>query len=254
MPFSRHLPAFLLLLGLASPLSAHDLWLDLHPDPSAGKIVVHAVLGAKFPKVDEVKKVEGYLEPRLIAGRSAGPIPDFGKEPTLIGRVTTDQPFAVSVLGPTREIDLKVEEAREYLKEEVGLPPERIAAIVDGASPSVHETYSRILKAIRAKPQTTVPSPFGLPVEINLLSVRPAEPDRWEITFEVRKENQGVPDAFARILAAAKSTQHVRTDRNGRGRFSVPRGSPILIAYIELVSAEKGRYQTRWTNLAIFLK
>ena len=253
MPSSRYLVALLVLLAASSTSIGHDLWLDLQKDPASRKsIVVRAVLGAKFPKIDEVKKVEGYREARVIAGAPAGPLADFGAEPTLIGRVTTGQPFAVSVLGPTREIDLKIEEAREYLTEEVGLPPERIAAILEGASPTVHETYSRILKTIRLANDGGVPGgpPFGLPLEIELVKLDPVGPDRWDITFAVLKEGRPVPDAYTRILASARKTHKVRA-RRGYATISVPRGSPLLIAYIELTSAGRGRYETLWTNLSI---
>lgn len=241
---------------MSSPCVAHDLWLDLEQDPDSRKsIVIQAVLSAKFPKVDEVKKVEDYREPRMmVSGPPVQPLPDFGLEPTLVGRVTTDQPFAVSVLGPTREIDLKLDEAREYLAEEVGLPPGRIAAILDGDAPTVHETYSRILKGIGLRDYGKAPGglDFGLPIEIRLVRVNLVPPDGWDIKFEILKDGKPLPDAYARILAPARKTQGVRTDKLGSATVSLPRRGSVLIAYIELVSASKGRYETRWTNLAIF--
>ena len=253
----RHGLAFVLLLITSSPLYAHDLWLDLQKDPASGKaIVVRAVLGAKFPKTDEVKKVEDYREARVIAGAPAGPLADFGAEPTLVGRVTTQHPFAVSVLGPTREIDLKIDEARGYLEEEVGLSPERIAAILEGG-PTVHEVYTRILKAIDLR-SGDLPSPprleFGLPLEISLVKVDSSSPERWNLAFRILKDGKPLPNVQARVMGPSGKTQFVRTNPDGHATVSMPHGSPLLIAYIEVTSAGKGRYQTLWTNLAIFLR
>lgn len=250
-------PIALLLLAVSSPLAAHDLWLDLQKEPaSRTSIVVRAVLGAKFPKIDEVKKVEGYREARVIMdGAPGGPLADFKVEPTLVGRVTTDQPFAVSVLGPMREIDLKIDEAREYLGEEVGLSPEEIVSILEGGSPTVHETYSRTLKAIDLRwgdARLPSASSFSLPLEINLTKAE-SKSGGWELTYQILKDGKPIPGAHARIMAPSAKTQLPRTGQDGSAKVSVPRGGPVLIAYIELTSSGKGRYETRWTNLAIFL-
>ena len=243
-------------IALATPLAAHDLWLEPSEkaDP-AGRIEIRAVVGAKFPKGEEAKAATDYREIRIQQGQGVGPLVPPAGDPKLLGRVEGGAAFFVAALGPTREIDLKPEEVRGYLSEEAGLDAATLDAVLKGAGATLHETYSRFLKAlVIPKGAATVPAdtPMGLPLELVL--------SRWDrqadgtIAFGIglQREGRPVPGASLRMLTSRPGHQTLKTDGRGEAAGTLKATGPVLFAFIELAGHEPGRYSTRWTNLAVF--
>ena len=286
----------LLMAASLSGAFAHDLWLQPEQGSSApGTLRIRAVVGARFPKGEESKKAADYRDARSQRVGKMAPLADFGKEPTLLGSVKEKEAFFAAVIGPTREIDLKPNEVREYLTEELGTDAATIDSMLKDGGPTLHETYSRTLKAfVVPKGASSVPNffpppkqretpsapsevapadtgtisgpladvPFGLPLEIVLTRWDPGhDPKQCDrrhagpctsLAFQLLKDGKPLPGAFLRIVSADGKTQKVRTDQEGMTETrDVVRRGPVLIAFIELAASEKGRYETRWTNLAI---
>ncbi len=237
-------------------MQAHDLWLKPEQDSSEPKaILIRAVVGATFPKGEETKKASDYENARIQQKGTSEPIPDFAKDPKMLGRVAGGEAFFVSALGPTREIDLKPEEAREYLSEEVGLDQAAMAPLFEGAGLKLHETYSRTLKSLVIPPTASfVPLdvPFGLPLEICLLRYERAEDGRKSFAFRLLKDAKPLAGASLRVVGPDGKTRDARTNERGEAEASIVQGGPILIAFIELTGSGPGRYETRWINLAIY--
>ena len=243
-----------LLLSVSSALS-HDLWLQPEPDPSRpGGLVFRAVVGASFPKWEEAKQAADYSQVRTrTSGPPILPLP-APEDPTLLGRAPGDAAFFVAAPGPAREIDLKPSEARGYLIEEVGLDGKAIESLLKEAGPTLHETYSRILRLLVIPRGSALPAdaPFGLPLEILLLRLDRGEGPGAEIAFRLLRDGKPLPGAAVRLLSPGRKFPLLRTDARGEATARVDGGKPLLLAFIELVGSGKGRYETRWTNLAIF--
>ncbi|MCI0656243.1 MAG: DUF4198 domain-containing protein, partial [Acidobacteria bacterium] len=239
-----------------SPLQAHDLWLKPEPVSSEPKaILIRAVVGSSFPRDEETKKAADYENVRFQQKGTLEPLPDFGKDPKLLGRVPGGEGCFVSAVGPTREVDLTAEEARGYLREEVGLDEAAMAPLLENAGQKLHETYSRTLKSlvIPAAASTVPPDvPFGLPLEIQLLRYERAEDGRKSFAFRLFKDSKPLAGAAVRVVGSDGKTLKARTDERGEAEASIVQGGPILIAFIELTGSGPGRYETRWTNLAIY--
>ena len=253
----RHLlvVSFLFAASLR-PLLAHDLWLKPEPDSSdSSALLIRAVLGTSFPKEEETMKASDYRNVRLQQKGTSEPIPDFAKEAKLLGRVTGNEAFFVSALRPAREIDLKQDEARQYLSQEVGLDTAAIASLLENAGRKIHETYSRSLKSLVVPPTaSSVPQDvgFGWPLEIHLLRYERARDGRKSFAFRVSKDAKPLAGASVRVVGPDGKTLKARTDERGEAEASIVWGGPILIAFIELAGSAPGRYETRWTNLAIY--
>jgi hypothetical protein len=269
-------PARAILIGLlvitasSFPSFADDLWIEAHEDSSSGGAVqLRAVMGAKFPTGEETKKAGDYKDARLQREGKIEPLPGFGKEPTLLGSLSAKEPFFVSVIGPTREIDLKPVEVREYLSELVGAGAARIDSLLKDSGGKLHETYSRTLKAFVIPRGATFPPlalgfdhPFSHPLEILLTAWNPGHDPKKESTqhtgpctsleFQLRRDGKPLGGAFVRIVTSDGKTQTVRTNEEGKAATrEVIEHGPVLIVFIELSASQKGRYQTRWANLAI---
>ena len=245
------------VLGLSHlSLLAHDLWLEPKPDSADAKgIAIQAVVGTTFPKGEETKKASDYKDVRFQMKGTPEPLPGFGKDPKLLGRVPGGEACFVSAVGSVREVDLNAEEARKYLAEEVGLDEAAVARLMEGAGSKFHETYSRALKSL-VIPSTAsfVPLdvPFGWPLELRLLRYERAENGRRSFAFRLSKNDKPLAGASVRIVRSDGKTLKARTDERGEAEASIVQSGPILIAFIELAASKPGRYETRWTNLAIY--
>jgi hypothetical protein len=253
----RRILLFALLLAASfTPVLAHDLWLMPEMDSSDPKaMLIQAVVGSTFPKGEESKKASDYQNARLQKKGAFEPIPDFAKDANLLGRVTGGEAFFVSAMGPKREIDLKTGEAKEYLREEVGLDAAAMAPLLENAGRKLHETYSRTLKSLVVPPTASfVPLdvPFGWPLEIHLLRYERAEGGRKSFAFSLSKEGKPLQGATVRVVGPDGKMFKVRTDVRGEAEASIVQSGPILIAFIELSGSGPGRYETRWTNLALY--
>ena len=253
----RRTSLVLLLLAVClTPATAHDLWLMPEKDSSDPKaFLIRAVVGASFPKEEEAKKASEYGNVRFQQKGTLEPIPDFAKKPELLGRVTGGEAFFVSAQGPTSEIDLKPEEVKEYLSEEVGLDAAAMAPLLKAPGQKFHETYSRTLKSlvIPAAASFIPPDiPFGWPLEIQLLRYERAKDGRKTLAFKLSKDAKPVAGATVRVLGPDGKTLKARTNERGEAEASIVKSGPILIAFIEFSQSGPGRYKTRWTNLAIY--
>ena len=252
----RAILALLFLAVSLSPLHAHDLWLKPEPDSSEPKgIAIRAVVGSTFPKGEETKKASDYKDVRFQVKGTPEPLPGFGKDPKLLGRVPGGEGCFVSAVGPTREVDLTAEEAREYLRDEVGLDQAAMAPLLENAGRKLHETYSRTLKSL-VIPATAsfVPLdvPLGWPVEIHLVRYERAKDGRKSFAFRLLRDGKPLAGASVRVVRPDGKAQKARTDQRGEAEASIVQGGPILIAFIELTGSGPGRYETRWTNLGIY--
>jgi uncharacterized protein DUF4198 len=253
----RHTLLFSLLFAISlTPVLAHDIWLMPEKDSSDPKaVLIRAVMGSNFPKGEETKKASDYQNARFQQKGASEPLPEFSKEAKLLGRVSGGEAFFVSALGPTREIDLKPEEARKYLSEEVGLEAEAIDKLMENAGHKLHETYSRTLKSLVVPPTASfipLDVPLGWPLEIHLFRYERAGDGRKSFAFRVSKDAKPLAGASVRVVGPDGKTIKTRTDERGEAEASIIKSGPILIAFIEFTSSKPGRYETRWTNLALF--
>lgn len=253
----RRLALSCLFSFLSVPLaSPHDLWLQPDPlRPGAGSVRIRAVVGAVFPKFEETKKMVDYREALLRRGGEVAPIAKHGEDPTLLGEVAGESAFFVSARVPKREIDLKAEEVREYLSAEAGLSAHDVEAVLEGGGSVLHETYSRCIKAlVIPRGAKSVPDdlPFGLPLEVVVVKWERGSDPRARLSFRLLRDKEPLADAPVRVLGGSGQAVTVRTDVRGEATARVDPGAPVLVAFASLVGREKGRYETLWTNLAIF--
>ncbi|HEV8376981.1 MAG TPA: hypothetical protein VGR38_12195 [Candidatus Polarisedimenticolia bacterium] len=276
----RVLLALFMLAASCLATFGHDLWIEPREDSSSpGHLLLRAVVGAGFPNGEETKRATDYQDARYQRMGKIEPLPVFGKEPTLLGSLSGKVPFFAAVTGPARAIDLKPSEVREYLREEVGTDAALIDSMLKNAGSSLHETYSRALKVFviprgASRPGFGFPEsgqnggggvddvPFGLPLEIVLTRWNPGHDPKkctaphagpcTSLGIRLLKEGKPLGDAFVRLVQADGTTQKLRTNQEGEAvtQKVIERG-PVLIAFIELSASQKGRYETRWTNLAI---
>jgi hypothetical protein len=237
-------------------LLADDLWLNPEPDSADPKAIpIRAVLGSVFPRGEETKKASDFENVRFQLKGTPEPLPGFGKDPKVLGRIPGGEACFVSAVSHTREIDLKADEARKYLSEEVGLDEAAMAPLLKSAGGKLHETYSRSLKGlvIPAAASTVPPDvPFGWPLEIQLLRYERDKNGRRSFAFRLSKDAKPLAGASVRVVGSDGRTLKTRTNGRGEAEASIVQRGPILIAFIELTGSAPGRYETRWTNLAIF--
>lgn len=211
-------------------------------------------MGASFPAAEEARPASDYREARVRKGSLSSSLTGTGKDAKEIGRVAGAEPFFVTVLGPIREIELSVKEAREYLESEVGLDEAAIAALLRERE-KVHETYSRILKSLVVPPGTeSVPEDpgMGLPLELRLLRYERDAGGRRNLAVRLTRDDKPLASASVRIVGPGGKTIKARTDAKGETAALIDGKGPVLIAFIEVSGSGAGRYKTRWTNLAIF--
>ena len=135
----RRIPALLSSLVALSPALAHDLWLQPERDRVDGpRILIQAVVGASFPKWEEAKKAAEYRDARVFRDGTMVALAGAVTDPTTLGSVRGDSAFFVGAVGPERQIDLKPEEVRGYLRPMMIVLRDSVAARRggDGAPPS----------------------------------------------------------------------------------------------------------------------
>lgn len=251
----RRIPALLSFLVALSPALAHDLWLQPESDDVDGpRILIRAVVGASFPKWEEAKQAADYRDVRVFRDGTMVALAGAGTGPTTLGSVRGDSAFFVGAVGPQRQIDLKPEEVRGYLRDEVGLRKEAIDRVLAGSGPTLHETYTRALKTLvipRLAREVPADVAFHLPREIVLLRWERGHDPRMGLSIRLLKDGKPLPGSPVRVLSVDGS-ERLRTDARGEARTWVDPGAPVLVAFIELAASAKGRYETFWTNLAIF--
>jgi uncharacterized protein DUF4198 len=255
----RWLAGIALALG-ASPLLAHDLWIEpTSLSPRAGEVVGLRLrvgmdlVGDPVPRIPGLIRefiVEGGTDRKAIRGRE-------GADPAGFLRVAP----GLQVLGYFSNpswIELPAEKFNAYLKEE-GL--EAILELRERRNESGkpgREAYSRCAKSLllSGSPGTESDRPLGFPLELvaerNPYDLAPGE------DLPVRLLWRDHPLKGALIVAMNRSGDKLsaRSDAEGRVRFPIGSGGFWLVKAVHMVPAAKesaAEWQSYWASLTFEL-
>lgn len=267
-PIVRKLLISSLLLTVASPAAAHDVWLQpkgfQFPAPAVAPFVVFVGHGP-------ARELWAIDVTRVVSLRSAGPDGDQDHRADLQGgkagtqlrgtlRFQAPGTYVVSVQSSLAESDLPALRFNSYATEEGLTPALKLRAQTRQAGSNGREVYSRRMKALidvgaveNAQPQVT--RPIGLSLEIvperDPYRLKPAE------RFPVRVIYEGKPLAGALVKLTnldfdTRPVEMHRTDPHGRTSFDVPRHGAWLVNVIwtkPIAGNPKADFETTFSSL-----
>ena len=238
--------AFLFLI--ASPLAAHDFWIEPSTfRPRAGEIVkIGLRVGENFAG-DAVPRDDSRIE-SFVARHSGGDTPVIGRpnqDPAGFVRVEPGR-VVIGYRNRPARLELDAEKFEAYLRQE-GL--ERIIPSI-GKAP-VRELYSRSAKSILGTGDGAVDEPFGYRIEL----VPESDPLAGE-ELRVRLLYESKPLEGALIVALHRDDPaarvRVRSDRHGRATLNLPKRGVWLIKAVHMVPAPAGSnadWESLWASL-----
>lgn len=231
------------------PVLAHDFWIE----PSAYTPVAGELVQLKL-KVGE--HLGGETLPRNEAGIESFAAFRGAKESPVLGIDGSDP---AGLVRPGTEGGLVI--AYRSLRSPLAQEPERFAAFLDlEGLPRVkpgREVFSRCAKSLLAVGGHGDPS-FLQPVGLTLELVPESDPYALApgAPFTVRLLYEGRPLAGALVMALdvadAGAPQKVRSDKDGRVRFTLARPGAWLIKAVHMVPAPRGTgadWESFWASL-----
>jgi len=234
---------------------AHDAWLAAKWNANKTRVLVSALIAAKFPKGDAIKDWSRFIDPTVyLVGGSKMPLKGDPSDSTILGTVLSDSGMILTAGVKQREIKLKRDLAQLVLTEEFGLTKDEASLYLTPGVDEFHETYSRYLKTVVSVGGAS-PSPrdsvIGLPLELVLISWKKGADDKTSIRFRVLDNGKAVANAPVRVLQDGK-TKTVRADHTGEVETTVDSTLPLLLAYIKVTKTGDKQYSSLWTNLAVY--
>jgi uncharacterized GH25 family protein len=238
---------------VSSPALAHDFWIEPTSfTPDAGDLVkltlwVGEQLGGETLPRDE-SQIEWFS---ALRGSTASPV---------LGRDGTEP---AGILRPDRPGGIVI--AYRSLRSAVELDPAKFQAYLDLEGlpkvPPGRELFSRCAKSLLAVGGRGDPS-FTAPVGLTLELVPEVDPYTLSpgARLSVRLLYEGKPLEGALVMALdavdARSPQKIRSDRDGRAVFVVPRSGPWLIKAVHMIPAPRGTgaaWESLWASLTFAL-
>ena len=262
MRFRRLLPGLLALsVGASSLVSAHDFWVEPETFRAAigAKVALNLHVGQDF-KGDSVIFSDEYFN-RYVVGSAAGEKKvdgTLGDEPA--GTITIARPGLHTVLYDSKKFDVAFDDFnkfRDYLKDE-GLDRQLILAQAKyGKGGKILEIYSRCAKALIAGPQADAEAPdrnFNCALEL----IPETNPYRLSGSGEVKLRllYKNAPVEGVLVVAFNKADPltklKLRTDKDGRIAFNLPRPGVWLVKAVHMVVPARlirGDWESFWASL-----
>jgi uncharacterized GH25 family protein len=262
------LHGFLLLLALAGPASAHDFWIQpssFRPEARA-RVAIDLRVGERFVGESVARNPERIDRFFVIAaGAEATPIAGIdAKAPAGYWTPSTDGLAWIGYRSRPSAVELPAEKFESYLAEE-GL--ERVVDLrrIRGERKAPgRERYSRCAKALVQVGSPNASSrareaKLGFPLE--LFPDQDPYALRAGDTFSVRLAYLDKPLEGALVGAMVASDPdaevRVRTDADGRARFTLARDGAYLVRVVHMVHApadSEYEWESLWASLTFELR
>ncbi len=245
------------MIVAAAPASAHDTWLlpDRFAITPASSVTLDLTSGMKFPELETGPKRERVQAARVRCGEQTFEISEINEAPHSLRLKTpplTIEGVAVCwVVLPSKAIELKPEQVKEYL-EEID-PPAAVRQHWAEMKPqrwrelyTKHEkTFVRVGKP--ASDDQSWSEPVGSALEIipekDPTALRPGN----EFPVRVLKAGQPYPDFALNAVAAGEAKGETRrTDAEGRITFRLPKAGAWLLRGTDL--RQSAREDADWES------
>ena len=259
------LAAAVVVLSMAPPLFAHDMWIDpttFFPEP--GTIVGlrlrvgENLLGDPLPR-------DPSLINQFVFEDESGRKPVVGRDgadPAGLLRAATPGMLVVGYHSNPSAIEQTPEKFNQYLKEEGLDAVAALRARRKETGVKVREMFSRCAKSlVLAGPAAAGQGDrrLGLPLEIvaerNPYMTAIGQELPFRLTYENRPLSGALVVAINRLNPAEKLK--ARTDNDGRVRFTLTRGGMWLVKVVHMVPAPAGsnaEWASYWASLTFELK
>ncbi len=244
---------FLVLAPHGVPLFPHDAWLSAKWDSTKANIIIVPLVGEAFPKGDIIKDHTRFVEPSafLLGGKRIA-LASPRSDSTSLGALPAAPSCVVYAGVKQREITYDEKVAWEYLTEEIGLSRDDASKFITPGVKEFSEAYSRNLKAVitigKAQPKDSV---IGLPLELVLLSWKDTTDGKAVVEVQLLEAGKPTANTSVRVVSKGKTTL-IRTNVSGIAQVIIDTTEPVLVAYIQLKKQSESRFQSVWTNLAIY--
>jgi uncharacterized GH25 family protein len=253
------------VLSMAPPLFAHDMWIDpttFFPEP--GTIVGlrlrvgENLLGDPLPR-------DPSLIHQFVFEDESGRKPVVGRDgadPAGLLRAATPGMLVVGYRSNPSTIEQTPEKFNQYLKEEGLDSVAALRARRKETGVKVREMFSRCAKSlVLAGPATAGRGDrlLGLPLEIVAERNPYLTAIGQHLPFRLIYENRPLPGALVVAINRLNPTEKLsaRTDHEGRVRFTLTRGGMWLIKVVHMVPAPAGsnaEWASYWASLTFELK
>jgi len=258
------LAAAAVILSIAPPLLAHDMWIDpttFVPEP--GTIVGlrlrvgENLLGDPLPRdpalINEFVFEDGSGR-KPVVGRD-------GADPAGLLRAATPGLIVVGYRSNPSTIEQTPEKFNQYLKEEGLDTVAALRARRKETGVTTREMFSRCAKSlVLAGPASAGQGDrlLGLPLEIVAERNPYVIAIGQELPFRLTYENRPLPGALVVAINRLNPAEKLRarTDNDGRVRFTLPRGGMWLIKAVHMVPAPAGanaEWASYWASLTFGL-
>ena len=258
------LAAAAVILSVAPPLLAHDMWIDpttFVPEP--GTIVGlrlrvgENLLGDPLPRdpalINEFVFEDGSGR-KPVVGRD-------GTDPAGLLRAATPGLIVVGYRSNPSTIEQTPEKFNQYLKEEGLDTVAALRARRKETGVTTREMFSRCAKSlVLAGPASAGQGDrlLGLPLEIVAERNPYVIAIGQELPFRLTYENRPLPGALVVAINRLNPAEKLRarTDNDGRVRFTLPRGGMWLIKAVHMVPAPAGanaEWASYWASLTFGL-
>lgn len=250
------------LLGMATPVAAHEFWIEpANFRPPAGKLLdVRLFVGQHFRGDTMIYLPESFERFVTVNTRGTRNIPGLpGDDPA--ARLTPADPGLLLIAYQSTRYSLDMDAAtfESYLEKE-GLDSIRALRTQRGErGKPVRELYSRFAKSLLAVGGSDggldARRPIGLRLEIvpqtAVYQLRPGQGLEVQLLYENR------PLANAQLLAFSKKKSKTplmqRTDAQGRARFVLPYPDVWMLSAVHMIPAPanaKADWESFWASLS----
>lgn len=252
------------VLALASPILAHDMWIEPSSfTPKAAQIVSlrHFVgqdlMGDPLPRNPALLQqfiVEDATGRRAVVGRA-------GADPAGLIRVAAPGVTVVGYRSNTSTVELPAEQFESYLKEEGLIAVAAARSLRNETTKPVRELFSRCAKSLLLSgPALPTQGDRALGFTLELTAERNPYVLREGDTLPVNLMYEGKPLAGALVVAMNRGDPSVklalRTGKDGRVRFRLPRSGMWLVKAVHMIPAAAGsdaNWESFWASLTFEL-
>ena len=233
------------LLGVVSAAFAHDTWLmpnrfDVSPNDT---VTLDLTSGMEFPRLDAGPNAE--RAKCRLAGRNID-VPDKAAGPNSLqfkAQLAEEGIATLWVMLPSREIELKPEEVKEYLDEVAA--SETLRKQWSEMQPQRwRESYVKHPKSFvrvgNPKSDTSWREPVGMFLEIvpekDPTAIHPSD----QFTVRVLKDGKPLAHFALNVVAGGETKGETRsTDADGRVTFRCPKAGPWLLRGTDIRKSSK---------------
>ena len=243
---------------LSAHAFAHDFWIEpqtFRPQVGA-KVPLHLHVGNDFKGDAALFNPEQFNRYVYFGPSGERPVAgQLGDDPA--GTIAVDKPGLYAVIYDSRKFDVSFNDFnkfQDYLKDE-GLEKHMpFAKARAGNGGKITEVYSRCAKALLAAPQGEA-APAGHDFHCVLELVAETNPYR-DSELKLRLLFKGAPVADVLVVAFTKAEPankiRIRTDKEGRVTFRLPKGGVWLVKAVHMTAAARfirGDWESYWASL-----